>query len=168
MNRQSTFTVLALLLVAQAHFTAADPIMVNITGNVVASPCTLDVANSDLTVDLGNIPTTTLATIGATSTAKPFKLTVNMCPAATTNAILSFSGTEDTVAPGRYVNTGTATNLAVEVLQGSTLQGPGTTMSLPIQADRTATFNLQSRAYAKGQSTPGTIIATLQATFIYQ
>ncbi|MEJ5072671.1 fimbrial protein [Enterobacter ludwigii] len=168
MRTKSQFMLLGMMFATGSHYAAADPITVNITGNVVSSPCSLDVDNSNLAVDLGNIQTTELASLGATSTLKPFKLSVNLCPPATTNAILSFGGTEDPQSPGRYLNSGTATNVAVEVLQGSTIQGPGTTMSLPVQADRTATFNLQSRAYAKGQSTPGTIIAMLQATFIYQ
>lgn len=168
MKIKSKSTLLAIILAANAHYAAADPVTVNITGNVVASPCTLDTANSDLAVSLGDIQATDLASAGATSTAKDFKLKLNACPAATTTAVLTFGGNEDTGAPGRYINTGTATNVAVEVLQGSILQGPTTAMSLPVQADRTVTFNLKSRAYAKGQATPGSIISTMQATFTYQ
>lgn len=170
MKIKSKSTLLALMLAAATQYAAADPVMVNITGNVVASPCTLDTANSDLAIDLGNIQATDLASVGVTSTPKSFNLAVNACPAATTNVVLSFGGTEDSQAPGRYANTGTATNVAVEVLQASTgtLKGPGTTLTLPVLADRTATFNLQTRAYAKGQATPGSIVSTMQATFIYQ
>ncbi|MCS2171960.1 type 1 fimbrial protein [Scandinavium sp. TWS1a] len=169
MKNSCLFVGVALLtLSCLSSMAYADTVVVNITGRVLASPCTLDTANSDQNVNLGAVPSTDLATPGQVSTAVPFHLVVKSCPAATTNAILTFGGTEDADAPGRYLNTGTATNVAVEVFQASTLQGPGTTITLPIQADRTATFNLQSRVYAKGQSTSGTIIATLQATFVYQ
>jgi minor fimbrial subunit len=170
MMKNSRFFVGIVLLTLNClgSMALADTVVVNITGRVLASPCTLDAASSDMNVNLGAVPSTDLATPGQVSNAVPFHLVVKSCPAATTNATLTFGGTEDTDAPGRYLNTGTATNVAVEVFQASTLQGPGTSMTLPVQSDRTATFNLQSRVYAKGQSTSGTIIATLQATFVYQ
>ncbi|MGO4744697.1 fimbrial protein [Serratia quinivorans] len=163
-------SVLAGLVIAAGMTVAqADPVNITITGNVVASPCTVDTTNSNLTVDLGTIQAADLATVGNTSTAIPFQLKLKDCPASTTSAMVTFGGTADPVVTDRYISTGTASNVAVEVLQTSTgyLKGPTTNITQSIQADRTITYALQTRAYAKGVATPGTIVATVLATFTY-
>lgn len=146
----------------------ADPVTVNITGKVIASPCIVDTVNSDLNVNLGDIEASTMSNSGQVSTIIPFQVVLKSCPAATSNATVSFSGTEDTAAPGRYLNTGVATNVAVEVLQNGVLIPPGSNINQVVQSDRTVIYSLQSRAYAKSQVTPGSIIATVQMTFSYQ
>ncbi|MGO4744698.1 fimbrial protein [Serratia quinivorans] len=170
MNALFKHTVLAALFITAGITTAqAAPTSIAINGLVVASPCTVDTTNSNLTVDLGTIQAADLAAVGNTSTAVPFQLKLKDCPAATTSAVVTFGGTADPVATTRYISTGTASNVAVEVLQASTgnLKGPTTNITQSVQADRTVTYALQSRAYAKGAATPGTIVATVQATFSY-
>jgi minor fimbrial subunit len=171
MNMKFKHSLLALsVLLVGINQAVAAPTQVNITGTVIASPCSVDTSNSDLDVNLGNIQAADLSTAGAGSTLVPFKLKLKDCPASTTSAVVTFSGTEDTAAPGRYINTGTALNVAVEVQETSTgdLKGPTTNITQTVQADRSVTYDLQTRAYAKAAATPGSVIATVQATFTYQ
>ncbi|MFV8868561.1 fimbrial protein [Serratia fonticola] len=172
MKINSRLALLA-ILVLNSGLALADNVTVNVTGRVTAIPCTLDLANSDLNVNLGdNLEASDLANVGATSTPVPFKLVVNSCPTTTVNAIATFGGSEDTGAPGRYVSSGTARNIAVEVRDTSAtsaLKGPGTSMTQTINlSDRTATFDLQASIYSKGAATGGTIASTMQVSFTYQ
>lgn len=161
------------LLILNSGLALAENVTVNVTGRVTASPCTLDLANSDLNVNLGDsLEASDLANVGDTSTPVPFKLVVNACPTTTVSAVAIFGGSEDSGAPGRYVSTGAAENIAVEVRDTSatpTLKGPGTTMTQAINAnDHSATFYLQASVYAKGTASGGTVASTMQVSFTYQ
>ncbi len=174
MKKQAQQTLLALLvLAAGVHQAVAAPTQVNITGVVVASPCTVDTTSSNLNVDLGtNIQATSLATAGNTSTPVPFKLVVRDCPTGTTKVTAAFSGTADAAAGGRYTTTsgtGMAGNVAVAVEQDVspyTLQNPGSTMDSTV-VGTTATFALRASAYAKAAATPGNIAAVMSVDFTY-
>lgn len=174
MKKQTQRTLLALIILgAGVHQVVAAPTEVNITGVVVASPCTVDTSNSDLSVNLGtNIQAKDLATAGDTSTAESFKLVVKDCPTTTSKVIASFSGTADAAAGGRYATTsgtGMADNVAVEVAQDVspfTLQNPGSTMETTV-VGTTATFALRASAYSKGAVTPGNIASVMSVDFTY-
>lgn len=174
MKKQAQKTLLALLvLAAGVHQVVAAPTQVNITGVVVASPCSVDTSNSDLNVDLGtNIQATSLATLGDTSPEVPFKLVVKDCPTGTTRVTAAFSGTADAAAGGRYETTsgaGMAGNVAVEIKQNvspNALQNPGSTMVSTVVGS-TATFLLSASAYAKAAVTPGNIAAVMSVDFTY-
>ncbi|CAI2100105.1 S-fimbrial adhesin protein SfaS precursor [Serratia fonticola] len=174
MKKQTQRTLLALLVLgAGVNQVVAAPTQVNITGVVVASPCTVDTTNSDLNVNLGtNIQATSLSTAGNTSTPVPFKLVVKDCPTTTSKVTASFSGTTDAAAGGRYATTsgtGMAGNVAVEVKQDAApnaLQNPGSTMDMTVVGN-SATFALRASAYAKGAVTPGNIAAVMSVDFTY-
>lgn len=174
MKKQTQRTLLALIILgAGVHQVVAAPTQVNISGVVVASPCSVDTTNSDLNVNLGtNIQATSLATAGNTSTPVPFKLVVKDCPTTTTKVTASFSGTPDAAAGGRYATTsgtGMADNVAVEVARDVspyTLQNPGSTLDMTV-VGTTATFLLRASAYAKGTVTPGNIASVMSVDFTY-
>lgn len=173
MKKQAQQTLLALLVLSAGVSQVIAATQVNITGVVVASPCTVDTTNSDLNVDLGtNIQATSLATAGVTSTAKPFQLVVKDCPAGTTKVTAAFSGSADSAAGGRYATTsgtGMASNVAVEVARTAsltTLQNPGSTMDATV-VGTSATFLLSASAYSKGAVTPGNIAAVMSVDFSY-
>lgn len=166
-------SVLAGLVIAAGMTVAqADPVNITITGNVVASPCTVDTANSNLTVDLGTIQATDLAAPASGSTFIPFVIKLKDCPASTTKATITFSGTPDAAKPdSTYANSASspAANTSVE-LQGSggDLFGNGKSYTGTIFADHTYTYNLKTRAYsAAGSAMPGNISAVVQANFTY-
>ena len=102
---------------------AGDPVTLNITGNVIASPCQVSSDSITKSVDLGqNIRASSLQTAGAATDWVNFDINLNSCPAGTTKAIMTMHGTADLNNPAdMYRNTGTATNppFRYKVRQGS-------------------------------------------------
>ncbi|MDY0923348.1 fimbrial protein [Leclercia sp. CFBP8987] len=159
------------MMAAQGAY-AGDTVTMNITGNVVASPCVVNGGGGNIDVDLGDIQATTLATAASSSTEKAFDIKLTSCPTGTSSVVATFSGTSDTVAgTDYYKNTGTAGNVAVALIQASNnyMKGNGTTITQTVQADRTATMSMKAKAYSSaGGATPGTIKSVVTATFTYQ
>lgn len=165
--------VLATLFIGAGYNVAiADPVNINITGKVVASPCVVNNGNSDLNVDLGTtIQASTLATAGAGTGPTTFSLVLSSCPVGTNNVAVTFTGSAASAPQTTlYKNTGTATPLAVELSTSDTgtILGNSSMISRAVQVDRTVTYPLSARAVtATGSVTPGTIIALVQANFTY-
>lgn len=166
---RSSLSILGMLFAI--NVAQADPTNINISGVVVAAPCSVNNNDSNLNVDLGrNIQASDLAAAGSGSTLIPFTLSLTNCPSGTSTVKVSFSGTADTTSPTRYKNTGTATNLAVELSQQTTgtILGNGSTLTQVVQPDKTVTYALNARAYSvAGSVMPGNVSAVVQANFTY-
>ncbi len=150
---------------------AADTSNINITGNIVASPCVIDADNSVISVDLKDIQAASLATAGSASEWKNFDIAVKNCPASTTMITIKFTGTPDSTDATRYKNTGTANNIAVEVAGlGGMNMGNNVVTSLSVnKTTNSGTFTLRARAYsANGGVMPGSINAAIVVTFTYK
>ena len=159
------------LMVASLNTYAGDPVTLNITGNVIASPCQVSSDSITKSVDLGqNIQASSLQTAGAATDWVNFDINLNSCPAGTTKAIMTMHGTADLFNPAdMYRNTGTATNLAVQVQsQAGDQLGDTKTISGTI-ASNAYTYKLRARAYTQnGGVMPGSISSVVTATFEYQ
>jgi len=154
---------------------ASDPVTLNITGNVVASPCDVSAGNDNMTIDLGggkDLQAADLNAAGSSSPWVPITVSLENCPAGTSSVTATFHGTSDAGDPETlYSNTGTATNVAVQ-LEGKSDEpyGDGQTSSITIAdaTDGKPTWNLQTRAFSKtGGVTPGTISSVITMTFSY-
>lgn len=154
---------------------AGDPVTLNITGTVVASPCEVSAASENMTIDLGggkDLQTADLNAAGSNSPWVPITVSLDNCPAGTSSVTATFHGTSDAGDPATlYSNTGTATNVAVQ-LEGKSEEpyGDGKTSSITIAdaTDGKPTWNLQTRAFSKtGGVTPGTISSVITMTFAY-
>ncbi|WP_415343674.1 fimbrial protein [Enterobacter hormaechei] len=161
---------LGLMMVSHGSF-AGDPVTLNITGNVIASPCQVSSDSITKSVDLGqNIQASSLQTAGSATEWVNFDINLNSCPAGTTKAIMTMHGTADPANPGdMYRSTGTATNLAVQLQsQAGEQLGDTKTLSGTI-ASNAYTYKLRARAYTQnGGVTPGSISSVVTATFVYQ
>ena len=173
MNQLIKFSALAMLVMAASYNTAmADPVNINVTGKVVASPCTVNNGNSDLNVDLGTtIQASSFVNAGDATPAKGFNLTLTGCPVGTNNVTATFTGMAASAPQTTmYKNTGTATSLAVElsISDLGTILSNNASVTRPVQVGRTVTFPLSARAVAStGSVAPGTIVALVQANFTY-
>lgn len=149
----------------------ADPVTLNITGNVVASPCQITSDSVTKSVDLGqSIQASSLQTAGSASDWVNFDINIDTCPAGTTKAIMTMHGTADTLSTGDlYKSTGTATNLGVQLQsQAGDQLGDGKSITGNI-ASNAYTYKLRARAYStNGGVTPGNISSVVTATFVYQ
>ncbi|MEB5959750.1 type 1 fimbrial protein [Enterobacter sichuanensis] len=170
-------TVAALYIASVlAHYAqAGDPVTLNITGNVVASPCEVSAASQNMTIDLGggeDLQTADLNAAGSSSSWVPVTVSLENCPAGTSSVTATFHGTADAADPETlYSNTGTATNVAVQ-LEGSAEEpygdGKTSTISIADAADGKPTWSLKTRAFSKnGSVTPGTISSVITMTFAY-
>ncbi|WP_239667346.1 fimbrial protein [Franconibacter helveticus] len=173
MFRTGVLTAAVMALMVCSTATRADPVTVNINGNVVASPCDINSDSVTKTIDLGNgspIQASNLQTAGSYTNWVLFDINIVNCPAGTTKATIQFHGSPDANSPAdMYANTGTATNVAVQ-LQGTGGQqfGDGKTFTATI-ANSAYSYHLRTRAYStNGGVTPGTISAVVTASFTYQ
>ncbi|EFE96716.1 fimbrial protein [Serratia odorifera] len=173
MNRRLRFSLLCLItgIGAIGIANGADPVTINITGNVKAAPCVVDGASS-VPVDLGEIPAPALATVGSGSGWKPFKLNLKDCPASTTKVTAGFKGSPDATNAKLYANAGTAgTNVAIELAkEGGLWLSNGDSWQVNVNATtHAAQFPLAVQANSvKGNVGPGTISAVIQVDFTYQ
>lgn len=167
LTKNTAFGILALAV--SVNFAFADPVSINITGNVVASPCVVNNNQSNLNVDLETIQASTLAAANAGTTPKAFNLSLSSCPVGTSNVTVTFTGTA-AASPqtNMYLNTGDATPLAVELSSGGTILGNNSTLTQAVQTDRSVTYALSARAVTStGSVMPGSIVAVVQANFSY-
>lgn len=165
----SSLYLVPLAMLALASSANAADSTINITGTVVASPCTAE-ASKD--IDLGDIDASKLATTGTTSSFVGASIALTECPATTTSATATFTGTAaDT---DYYANTGTAKNVDVELVTSysSTNLGNGRSMNTGIDStSHSGTFNIKARVRNDGKGsavTPGSVSSAIQVAIEYK
>jgi minor fimbrial subunit len=159
------------IVLASTCVKAADPVTINVTGNIVASPCQVSSDSVTKSVNLGtNIQALDMQTAGSSTPWVPFTINLISCPAGTTSAIMTMHGTADTDNPNdMYASIGTASNVAVQLQsQAADPLGNGKSITGNIVSSA-VTYNLRARAYTQnGAVVPGTISSVITATIIYQ
>ncbi|WP_434641122.1 fimbrial protein [Klebsiella sp. I138] len=143
---------------------------IDFSGAVAATPCVVDGDNS-VDVNLGNVLTSTLdTTIVSPLVAFNFKL--KSCPVSINMATAVFIGTVSQYAAGLWKNDGSASNISVQIANADTglmVTAIAPNVTVNVQSDRSATFNLLARMYATDRtSVPGTVNTVLQVSFTYQ
>lgn len=150
---------------------SSQAVNIDITGLVVASPCVVNGSNESLEVNLGDsIQANDLATSGSFTDWTPVTLSLTGCPASTSSFSVAFTGTADDDADF-YKNTGTATNLKLELTDDSTnsaYKNGATLENVAIPSSHAYDLVMRARAVSKGSVMPGTIVGQVQATFTYQ
>lgn len=151
---------------------ASNSANIDITGTVIASPCVVNGNNQSLAVNLGDsIQAGDLLASGSSTAWTDVTLALTDCPISTTSFSVAFAGTAD-ADTDYYLNTGTATNLKLE-LTGTTTDTAyknGATVTNVAIPSTTHAYDLKMRvrAVSKGNVMPGTIVGQVQATFTYQ
>ena len=150
---------------------SADTVL-NITGNIKASPCTISLPSGGMNVDLGQkILASSMAEAGSSSDWKPFSIALTACPASTSEATMTVNGTPDETESDMYANTGSATQVQIQLQtsDGTALGNAAQKVQNIDTPTRSTTFDMRARAYsAQGKVTPGTIVGSVQVTFTYQ
>lgn len=171
-NRK-TIAVMVIMACANLFSTASSAVMIYINGEVVASPCEVNGGSDSLSVNLGDaIQADSLNTSGSATDWKDITLSLKNCPYATTSFSVAFLGTPDANDTEYYQNTGTATNLKLELTDSSSTaayKSGATLENVAIdQTSRAYDLKMRARAVSKGAVMPGTIKGQIQATFTYQ
>ncbi|EKA6275309.1 type 1 fimbrial protein [Salmonella enterica] len=111
-NKIALATMLAMGLVS-ANALADVGGTVNFSGEILDTPCNLEV--SDVDVAFGKL---SQFTVNNTGVSKPFEISLTQCTMGSKSAQIKFDATDKT---GNYINTkGTASNLGIEI-EGYTL-----------------------------------------------
>lgn len=151
---------------------AAQALDLNINGNVVASPCTVDISSVSQDVDFGTVRNTDLKDAGSASDWKSFSVNLNNCPTSTSKAEVTFTGNPAAEDATMYANAGTASNVAVQMAADadkSNILGNGTSMTVNIDAQHQAAYLLAGRLVSiNGNTGPGTFNSVVQLDFTYQ
>ncbi|RQH04730.1 fimbrial protein [Paraburkholderia dinghuensis] len=172
---------LVLALAAVPAFAFAAPNTINFQGEVTDQTCQVSVNGNpgNPTVLLPTVPATALSGAGSTAGQTTFTVAVSDCmaPVSTTQAINTvFVGNLVTTA-GNLGNTGTATNVALQLLDPAggapfdlTAAGGVYAPGLELQADETAAAHDFAVQYISetGAATAGTVLGSVQYSVSYQ
>jgi P pilus assembly protein, pilin FimA len=164
-------SALLCLLMGSRVVLAGDPVSLNVTGNITASPCQISSKSISQEIDLGhNIQTSAMQAAGSVTNWVNFTIDLESCPPGTTSATMTLHGNADSAEPDDlYQNSGSASNVAVQVQsQQGDLLGDGKTITGKI-SNGAYSYPLHARMYSKnGNVGSGTVSATMTATFTWQ
>lgn len=143
------------------------------TGTILPPSCDIDSTTANQTVNLGSAPVASFAAIGSTANATAFSVNLLNCSANVT-VTMNVGGTADTY-PSVLKNTGTATQVGVQLLQASSIGATtGTPLTLntainkgTVGSSNTMTIPLVAQFYRLGAVTAGSVAATATVTFTY-
>jgi len=162
-----TMTVAAMPLFFPTHATGATKnATLYVNGSVTAQPCT--VSQTQMTVNLGDIYTSTLVGAGAATPWVPFTLSLTSCPDGTNGVTAVISGATD--SNGNFINQGTAGDIAVQLqaISGQQLSS-GSSLQTAVDQSQNAKFSLQVRAITPGgNATSGTLQSAINITYTWQ
>lgn len=163
--------LLLLISLSGVNTSHADSIVVNIMGNILPSPCTVQTIPN---VNLGEIRDIYMQKVGDTSTPVDFKLSLIGCPPNITKATVTFAGVTDLSNSGLFRNStgsGSATGIGIELLDGdhNGIRIPPGGTSQVIVSNTSATFNLKARTVTTlAAPVTGSIDASITVSFTYQ
>lgn len=162
-----------LIIVAGMMSNAVQAANLNISGTVVANPCTVDTGSVSQYVDFQQVHKSQLIDVGSSTDWKSFQVKLTNCPEATEKATVTFSGTPAPEAPlTMFANASTATNVAVQMAPDAVrtqFLGNGSTMVVDIDAQHNAVYNLAGRLVSvNGSAGPGDFSSIVLMNFTYQ
>ncbi|GGM90398.1 fimbrial protein [Shewanella xiamenensis] len=170
-------TLSALVLTALFGANAHANNTITFLGEVSDQTCEVAIngATANPTVLLPTVSTADLATAGSVAGETPFTLSVSGCTINATQALpikTVFVGNSVTAA-GNLGNTGTATNVSLQILDAVggnavDLTGVATVDGLNVAAgDSTASHDFAVQYYAEGAATAGTVVSSVQYAISY-
>ena len=172
LNVFSKVSILAAVMVAAMGANAADGTL-QITGNVIASGCTVDSASLATPVALGELQSADFAAVGTISEKQDIAINLTGCPTSQAGVMLSASGsadaTNDQLLALSADSTATGLGIALYNKDGALIPMSSASAAAPIDAEAgTATINLQAAAMSTAENvTGGDFTATTNFTLSY-
>lgn len=160
----------ALLLISESTAFADEGTALNISANIVASPCTLSEDTVHGNVSLGSFYTNELSNRGDATGWVPFALKLTECPVTTTVVSVVFTGDSDESNPDFFKNMGSSSHVAIEIKDtaGSIVRN-GATRTINVSPAHDAVLDLQSRMVTpQGGATAGSVTGLVELAFSYQ
>jgi major type 1 subunit fimbrin (pilin) len=154
---------------------------INFQGEVTDQTCqvTINGNAANPTVLLPTVPSTSLANAGDTAGQTTFQIAVSDCaPMAADQSLKTVFVGNQVTAAGNLGNTGTATNVALQLLDPATPASPfdlasaggyaATGLKL-LQGDTSASYDYAVRYISEaGGATPGSVLGSVQYAVSYQ
>lgn len=151
---------------------------ITFNGGVVASTCavTLNGVSASGTVTMSDVALSLLTTPGNTAGKTNFTLNLTGCTTVTLKTLVNAffeSGAGVDVTSGNLINTGTATNVdiqllvadtMVQIIPGSSTQAQPTSISIP---GGTGTLAYVAQYISTGTATAGTIVSSVTYSLVY-
>lgn len=153
-----------------ATITATHATSIIMSGKVLPSPCVVNSDSVSKLIEFQKVEARSMSDAGSTGDWVDFDLNLEDCPVYLTSATAVFSGEPDTDDKNTYKNTGTATNISLQLASRTNFYGNGTTLKTTINSTKhTALFPLSARMYsAKGNVGKGTFASVVFVNFTYQ
>lgn len=165
-------TIISAGLLLQNFLLSVNASNINVSGQVVASPCIVDIGTVNQMVNFGKLQLRDFSVPGSATDWIPIPLNLSACPASTSKVTANFSGTASDDDNELYANTGTARNIAIHLADTTRTQklGTGSRLTVTVEpASRTATLPLASRLLSvNGMSEGGIISGAVQVNFTYK
>lgn len=143
---------------------------ITINGTVLADTCTVDV-NGGTAVTLPSVMTSALATAGAKTGDTAFNIKLAACDANAIKATMAFNGSNIDSTTGYLNNTGSATNVKVELLNAASASiNTSTNNNAPVitLANGIGSTSLTARYVAVGgAATAGLVQTSVGFTLTY-
>lgn len=173
MNNVIKGVMVAVIAMGCPFVTLAADTTINLTGKITAAACTVD-NNGMYQIELPDVPSVTLASAGSFGEWTTVNVTLSACPVGTTQVTATFGGTValgDINKHGVAVGTGYAKNVDLQLQDAAgtkTDLGVNSSLTVPVDGNRNATFALRLRPYSiDGSATIGAIEGLIVAEFNY-
>ncbi|WP_241649768.1 fimbrial protein [Rosenbergiella collisarenosi] len=154
--------LLSMLLSTVYSVSAADSV-ITVKGQLKDNMCSVSVGSQDFTVDLQTYATSAFRSVGSSSNAVPFSITLENCGSAASAVKINITGTTDSTNSTLLKNTtapGSATGIGVQILNADKViiqpnQSSSSLSSTNLTANQTNIISY----YAQMVSTSGTVVA---------
>lgn len=175
MNKVSIIAMGVLLAASQVNAAAASDGTITFTGQINSQTCTVSVngGGSSASVTLPAVASSLLQTSGNTAGATRFNMDLTNCATQTGDVFAYFEQGANVNADGRLINTGTATNVDLQLVDDeSNPLNVGSTDQLDSPKTGTltagaATLSYAARYYSTGATTGGTVASTVTYSINY-
>lgn len=163
------YLVILQLVFMTGQVKAAD---ITIQGQVVSTPCIVDVDTQSKHIELGKVISHNLKERGSGSNWTDFHLLLSGCAANLLNVTATFTGMPNENSADTYRNQGTARDVSLQMTSADhrTIYGTGSSMTVNIDGvTHKAKFPLSARIVSPaGDAKGGTFSAAVSVHFIYQ
>ncbi|WP_312760083.1 fimbrial protein [Pantoea brenneri] len=175
MKKVSLISLGLLLAAAQVNAAQASDGTINFTGQINSQTCTVSVNGgpSTNTVALPAVSSSLLKTAGQTAGATRFNIDLSDCAVKTGNVFAYFEQGANVNANGRLTNTGSATNVDLQLLDNNSVAlnaGSTEQTASPLTAaltDGAATLTYAAQYFATAAATSGTVASSVTYSINY-
>lgn len=169
----STLSALAVLAALNTNALASDG-TITFNGEIASQTCSIASGGDNLTVTLPTVSAVGLNSAGATAGNIGFAIALTDCDTSVNSVYANFEAGTNVDADGRLTTTGSATNVAVQLLDSASTpivvgsdQQQDSASTATIDSSGNATLNYSAQYYATGAATAGSVSTSVTYSLVY-